>query len=70
MPDTLPKPTDPENNPSYPTVEAQVSRKIFNDAWERDQFESATRENFQHAIKNQIVAAVSPEFLEGKRTGR
>ena len=60
------KPTNPGNNPYYPTGATQVTRESIKDIWERDRFEFVTRKNFQHAIKKQIIAEVSPEFLEGK----
>ena len=61
------KPTDPGNNPAYPTGSTQAASEIIKYTWERDQFEFITLKNFQHETKRQIIAAFFPELLEDKK---
>ena len=64
------KPIKPGNNTSYPTGAIQDGTKIIKDTWEHDQLDFVTGENFQHAIKNKIIAAIFTEFIKEKTTRR
>ena len=57
------KPTSPGNNPTYPPGSTQAACNGIKDAWGGDQIEFIAHNNFQHAIKKQIIVAVSPEFI-------
>ena len=67
LPTTYQNPTNTGKHTAYPTGVTQAAHKSIKDNWERNQFEFTTRENFQHAIKKQIIAAVLPEFIEEKK---
>ena len=60
---TYQKPTSPGNNPTYPPGSTQAACNGIKDAWGGDQIEFIAHNNFQHAIKKQIIVAVSPEFI-------
>ena len=60
------KPTNTGNNPSYPTESTEKTRDSTKDIWERNRFEFVNRKNFQHVIKNKIIAEFYPEFIKKK----
>ena len=61
------KPTNPANNPAYPTGATQAAQESIKDTWGCVRFGFIARDNFQHEIKKQIIATDSIEFPKEKK---